>query len=84
MKTLPGIIFFVGILGIAGCKEDPIAEPDPSPFWFGADLSYVNQVMDHGGEFKVAGVVTNPYKIFKDNGTNLVCLRLGCYPMLKI
>lgn len=81
MKALPVIIFFVGILGFAGCKEDPIASPDPDPFWFGADLSFVNQVLDYGGEYKVEGTVTNPYKIFKDNGTNLVRLRLWHNPI---
>ena len=33
---------------------------------FGADLSYVNQILDHGGDFKMDGASKNPYKIFKD------------------
>ncbi len=49
-------------------------------FYFGADLSYVNQVLDKGGVFKDRGSIKNPYAIFKDRGTNLVRLRLWHSP----
>jgi arabinogalactan endo-1,4-beta-galactosidase len=52
-----------------------------SNFYFGADLSYVNQILDHGGTYKDGGVVTNPYKIFKDHGTDIVRLRLWHNPV---
>jgi arabinogalactan endo-1,4-beta-galactosidase len=83
MKTILQVALWVGLLGIAACKED-LPEPpvdEPGDFLFGADLSYVNQVLDYGGTFKVSGAVTNPYKIFKDNGTNLVRLRLWHNPV---
>jgi arabinogalactan endo-1,4-beta-galactosidase len=32
--------------------------------------------LDHGGNYTDQGVKTNPYKIFKDRGTNIVRLRL--------
>lgn len=83
MKVLLSVTVIVGMLGFGACKEDPVTPPDPDrvEFLFGADLSYVNQVLDYGGEFKAGGVVTNPYKIFKDNGTNLVRLRLWHNPV---
>lgn len=45
-------------------------------FVMGADLSYVNQILDHAGEYKVNGQVENPYKIFADNGTTTARFRL--------
>lgn len=41
----------------------------------GADLSYVNQVLDYGGIFKDDGEVRNPYQIFAGYGTDIVRLR---------
>jgi arabinogalactan endo-1,4-beta-galactosidase len=66
------------------CKEDTKNIVDPpetkSDFYFGADLSYVNQILDHGGVYKDGGSAQSPYKIFKDHGTNLVRLRLWHNP----
>ncbi|MBB6462346.1 glycoside hydrolase family 53 protein [Flammeovirga kamogawensis] len=49
-------------------------------FYFGADLSYVNQILDEGGQYKVDNRQENPYQIFADRGTNLVRLRLWHTP----
>jgi arabinogalactan endo-1,4-beta-galactosidase len=49
-------------------------------FVMGADLSYVNQILDHGGTYSVEGEIQNPYKIFADHGTNTVRLRLWHNP----
>lgn len=83
MKRVIQVVLWVGLLGIAACQEDSPEPPvnEPGDFLFGADLSYVNQVLDFGGTFKVSGAVTNPYKIFKDNGTNMVRLRLWHNPV---
>jgi len=61
-------------------QEDPPPDEAPSSFYFGADLSYVNQILDHGGIYKDQNEVRSPYKIFKDHGTNLVRLRLWHNP----
>jgi|WetSurMetagenome_2_1015567.scaffolds.fasta_scaffold00005_74 arabinogalactan endo-1,4-beta-galactosidase len=47
-----------------------------SEFVMGADLSYVNQILDHGGQYKDSGIVENPYLIFRQHGCNVVRLRL--------
>jgi len=65
-------------------NEQP-TESDPvfystDQFVMGADLSYVNQILDHGGTYSVDGEVENPYKIFADQGTNVVRLRLWHNP----
>jgi arabinogalactan endo-1,4-beta-galactosidase len=49
-------------------------------FYFGADLSYVNQILDFGGQFKDEGEVRDPYRIFKDHGVNLARFRLWHNP----
>jgi len=49
-------------------------------FYFGADLSYVNEMQDCGATYKVGGVEEDPYLIFKDHGANLVRLRLWHTP----
>ncbi len=51
-------------------------EAKSQSFYFGADLSYVNEMEDCGADYKVNGVSTDPFQIFKDHGANLVRLRL--------
>jgi arabinogalactan endo-1,4-beta-galactosidase len=55
--------------------------PQEDTFYFGADLSYVNQVLDHGGVYKDQGEVRNPYRIFKNHGTTLARFRLWHHPL---
>lgn len=67
------------------CQEGPKtkepADGDEEPeFYFGADLSYVNQILDHGGVYKDEGEVRSPYQIFADHGTNLARFRLWHNP----
>src|SRR5688572_23487013 len=74
------------MVSFINCSDDPDPEPEPEPepeeieFVFGADLSYVNQILDHDGVYKVGGTVTSPYKIMKDNGTELARFRLWHNP----
>ena len=49
-------------------------------FYYGNDLSYVNQMEDCGGVFKENGEPKDVYQIFADRGTNLVRLRLWVDP----
>ncbi len=49
-------------------------------FYFGADLSYVNQMEDCGAVFKENGQPKDVYEIFADHGTNLVRARLWINP----
>jgi arabinogalactan endo-1,4-beta-galactosidase len=46
----------------------------------GADLSYVNQILDHGGVYKDSGNVSDPYKIFQKYGANVIRFRLFYNP----
>lgn len=62
--------------GDDGNESTTLIEETGGEFVMGADLSYVNQVLDHGGIYRDSGAVENPYKIFSDYGTDVVRLRL--------
>lgn len=49
-------------------------------FYFGADLSYVNEMEDCGVEYRENGAEKDVYSIFRDHGCNLVRLRLWHTP----
>lgn len=50
------------------------------PFYFGSDLSYVNEMENCGAIYKEDGQAKDPYAIFADHGNNLVRLRLWHTP----
>jgi arabinogalactan endo-1,4-beta-galactosidase len=68
----------------SGCDNEPgknDKDPDPvfytpSEFIMGADLSYVNQILDHGGVYRDSAATEDPYAIFSQYGCNVVRLRL--------
>ena len=57
----------------------PIFSQAPA-FYFGNDLSYVNQMEDCGAVFKEKDEPKDVYQIFADHGTNLVRVRLWVDP----
>lgn len=66
---------------------DPIHEENPKihlftadEFAMGVDLSYVNQIEDHGGIYRDSSKVRDPFRIMKDHGANLVRVRLWHNP----
>jgi len=84
LKTvLINLMMFCGVC-TTSCKDDKdsvIVDPvDPKLTYYGADLSSVNQVLDHGGVYRDDGKIQNPYNIFSNHGTNLVRLRLWHTP----
>ena len=57
---------------------DDVEAPD---FYYGADLSYVNEMEDCGATYSdLAGDVKDPYKIFNEAGANLIRIRLWNNP----
>lgn len=50
------------------------------PFYFGADLSYVNEMEDCGVAYREGGSEKDVYRIFSDHQCNLVRLRLWHTP----
>jgi len=50
-------------------------------FYFGNDLSYVNQMEDCGAVFRENQITKDVYQIFADHGTNLIRMRLWVDPV---
>ena len=75
---------------LVACEDEPRRGVNPEDdddslvsvdkFYFGADLSYVNQILDHGGVYKEESTEKSPYAIFADHGTNLARFRLWHNP----
>jgi arabinogalactan endo-1,4-beta-galactosidase len=64
-----------GTEGPPGDDPEPVFY-EPDQFVMGADLSYVNQILDHGGNYADSLGYRSPYAIFADHGANMVRLRL--------
>jgi arabinogalactan endo-1,4-beta-galactosidase len=58
-------------------KPEPV---DSTTFLFGADLSYVNQILEKGGAYRRNGNIEDPYQIFAAAGANLSRFRLWHNP----
>lgn len=71
MKTI--LIIFPLFL-LIGCSTSP------NPIYLGGDLSYVNEMLDCGGVFRLNGEIKNPYEIFAEKGANIVRVRLWHNP----
>ncbi len=83
---------FLSLLWLIGCTTDEGrrgVDPEPDDdevvtvekFYFGADLSYVNQILDHGGVYFDDGEQASPYQIFAEHGANLARFRLWHNPV---
>ena len=67
-------------VALSACISTDDRGRDASRFYFGADLSYVNEVEECGAVFSVDGVPQDPYELFAQRGANLVRLRLWHSP----
>lgn len=81
------LILFVMLLQ-GGCHKTKSQLPvvkqyNWQEFVMGADLSYVNEIEEAGGQYKMDGKVTDPFVIFKSIGTNTVRVRLWHNPAWK-
>ncbi len=79
------ISFLLLILTASGCKKEDTgsirAFYTPDQFVMGADLSFANQIMEHGGIFRDSGQMEDPYVIFKAHGANVIRFRLFHNPI---
>ncbi|MCK8479814.1 glycoside hydrolase family 53 protein [Psychroserpens algicola] len=83
------LILFSLLLSVNSCSDSNDGGNDsddglietPISFYYGADLSYVNEMEDCGATYKdLDGTTTDVYQIFKDEGANLVRVRLWYNP----
>lgn len=49
-------------------------------FYFGSDLSYVNEMIDCGGTYRSNNTTVDPYALFAEKGANIIRLRLWHNP----
>lgn len=88
MKALYLLVFLLCCLSCSSCEKSSTlssgsdgSEPTPIEFYYGADLSYVNEMEDCGATYiDDSNVTKDPFLIFKDAGTNLVRVRLWHNP----
>lgn len=73
------LLLVLPLLAAIACQS-PQERPATTAFYFGNDLSYVNQMEDCGAVFKEDGVPKDPYRIFADHGHNMVRVRLWVDP----
>jgi arabinogalactan endo-1,4-beta-galactosidase len=90
-RVFAGLLTWAGLL-LTGCQPGRIAvtpapvvppvttNPGAVPFQFGADLSYVNQILDHQGVYTDQNEVRSPYRILKDHGATVARFRLWHSP----
>ncbi len=79
---LAGVLMAFVFINCSDDKGEPEPEqPTVDDFYYGADLSYVNQIIDHDGVFRDSSVEESPYKTFKQYGTKLVRFRLWHNPV---
>lgn len=82
-------IFLFLLLLIECSKTGPYIPPvvdervtySADKFVMGADLSYANQILDHGGFYYDSGEPGDPYAIFKNHGANVIRFRLFYNPL---
>jgi len=73
VQRISGIFLLLGIVILTACK--PGAESDAS-FYFGVDLSYVNEMDDCGAVYLENGEPRDAFQLFSEHGANLVRARL--------
>jgi len=72
-------LLFTAIIGFSGCKNKP-EQPNTDTFYLGGDLSYVNEMLDCGAEYRNQGKLVDPYQLFGQKGANISRLRLWHNP----
>ncbi|MDE2110149.1 MAG: arabinogalactan endo-1,4-beta-galactosidase [Alphaproteobacteria bacterium] len=67
MKFFTAFLTAIVLLSLPACARD---------FYFGADLSFANEMNDCGAVYRENGKPADIYSIFKDHGANLVRIRI--------
>lgn len=70
----------LNLLILLGVLFAPQVMATDAPFYFGVDLSYVNEVEDCGAVYYENGEQRDPFELFADHGANLVRARLWHNP----
>lgn len=94
-STIINKLIFLIFLALTACESDELPKDDlgmvnppetenseqGQVFYYGADLSYVNEMLDCGAVYKnESNEIKDPYTIFSEAGSNLVRVRLWNNP----
>lgn len=85
-QTAMRVLALLIMVSLVSCSEQAAtgekeSENDPIEFIMGADLSYLNQILDHNGVYKVNDTVKDPYQIFAEQGTDYARVRVFHSPI---
>jgi len=75
MKSVALVLSVLG-LTLAFSVGSARAQTAAAPFYFGADLSFANEMNDCGAVYRLHGQPEDVFHIFKDTGHNLVRIRI--------
>lgn len=79
--VLNGLALLIVIIGLSfSAMVQGQGESETPDFYFGVDLSYVNEMDDCGAVYRENGEVRDPFALFADHGANLVRARLWHNP----
>lgn len=59
-----------------GCEFSKQISKEEATFYLGADLSYVNEMLDCGAKYREKGQLVDPYELFGEKGANISRIRL--------
>ncbi len=76
----PKRIILWTILTLALSVSAVLAQENVTPFYFGVDMSYVNEMEDCGAVYRENGQPVDPFALFAERGANLVRARLWHNP----
>jgi arabinogalactan endo-1,4-beta-galactosidase len=85
IKTICSSFLVITLFSCSNGSDSPYKEEEiidnPISFYYGADLSYVNEMEDCGATYKDANnTQKDPYIIIKEAGANLIRVRLWHHP----
>lgn len=78
IMLMPKLSFYIPLIALLTLSLNPKLQAQD--FYFGNDLSYVNQMEDCGADFKEWGEPKDVYQIYADRGNNIVRVRLWVNP----
>lgn len=80
------MVFFFVLSSFISCKPGKNTPPVEkqlyawNQFSMGVDLSYVNNIEDHGGQYRENNLLKDPFQILQEHGANTVRVRLWHHP----
>jgi arabinogalactan endo-1,4-beta-galactosidase len=83
MKKIHSLIFLSLVslsFGTCQTKKEQPSPSTPFKYYLGADLSYVNEMEDCDGKFRVEGKEVDPFQLFANKGASMVRVRLWHTP----